>query len=503
MDGMRRFPLFLLVVSGAGIAGIGGIAGCIGSSDQPVTERRSAVGEPANGFPSALERLGLMAINRARSDPQTVKGAQSTSYPARPPVIWSAVLNQSARFHAISLELSNVTLMHPSPCTLNTNVATSGCTGDPSCACASAVPATCAACATAGGTTTCGTDPFVRIGYFTSGSGVSANGEVAAAGYANPMTVVDGWMDEAAGSDGHRKNLTDQGISSNTMGYGHSSGANCWSTFDVSDSGKLTGATIPKIPTAAVSPASGAAGTFTFYATWADPALGTPSSLNVVIDGVCTALTREIGTDTLNATYKGTAPLTAGCHNYWIAGKDAAGAAVAYPTTGAITLSVGGTACSSDYLASAPAASCAGDGGVTTGAGGTGAGTAGTVGTGTGGTGTGRGGSSGSGGRATGGGGGGQPGSGGRATGGGGGGQPGSGGTSSGGQPGSGGTSSGGQPGSGGSGATGGSTGSGGTAGNGASGGCACDVGTTDLPPTGVGLLLLAALPLRRRRARV
>ncbi|HEY5089443.1 MAG TPA: CAP domain-containing protein, partial [Polyangia bacterium] len=305
---MRHVPLFLLVLSGAWCAGF---AGCIGSPGEAVTERQSAVGEPANGFPSALERLGLMAINRARSDPQTVKGAKSTSYPARPPVIWSAVLNQSARFHAISLELSNVTLMHPSPCTLNTNVATSGCTGDPSCACASAVPATCASCAAAGGSTTCGTDPFVRIGYFTSGSGVSANGEVAAAGYANPMAVVDGWMDEDAGSDGHRKNLTDQGISSNTMGYGHSSGANCWSTFDVSDSGKLTSATIPKIPTAAVSPASGAAGTFTFYATWADPTLGAPSSLNVVIDGVCTALTREIGTDTLNATYKGTAPLTA------------------------------------------------------------------------------------------------------------------------------------------------------------------------------------------------
>jgi hypothetical protein len=54
-----------------------------------------------NGFPSALERLGLMAINRARSDPQTVKGASSASYPARPPVIWSLVLNQSARFWAV------------------------------------------------------------------------------------------------------------------------------------------------------------------------------------------------------------------------------------------------------------------------------------------------------------------------------------------------------------------------------------------------------------------
>ena len=67
-------------------------------------------------------------------------------------------------------------------------------------------------------------------------------------------------MDEAAGSDGHRKILTDQGTTANTMGYGHASGANCWKTFDVGDSGNLKNATIPKIPTAAVSPASGAAG---------------------------------------------------------------------------------------------------------------------------------------------------------------------------------------------------------------------------------------------------
>ena len=90
---MRR-PLACLVL----------LTGCLAPGSEPVSERRAAIGEPANGFPSALERMGLMAINRARSDPQTVTGPKSTSYPARPPVIWSAVLNQSARFHSISLE---------------------------------------------------------------------------------------------------------------------------------------------------------------------------------------------------------------------------------------------------------------------------------------------------------------------------------------------------------------------------------------------------------------
>ena len=342
-----------------------GLASCA-APQEPEVARRSALGEPMNGFPTAAERLGIMAINRARSDPQTVKGPSSASYPARPPVLYSYTLSRSARFHATSLSLNNVTLMHPSPCVLNTNVATANCTGDPACACASPVPTTCAACASAGGTTTCGTDPFVRIGYFTAGTTTAANGEVAAAGYADPMAVVDGWMDEAAGSDGHRMNLTDQGIKSNTMGYGHSQGG-CFSTFDVSDSGNMTGATIPKLPTAAVRvPANDAAGSYAFYATWADPALGAPASLNVVVDGACTAMARELGSDTLNATYKATATLAAGCHNYFMVARDAAGATVTYPTTGAINIPVGSaTACATDFLTTAPAASCAGDAGVT------------------------------------------------------------------------------------------------------------------------------------------
>ena len=159
--------------------------------------------------------------------------------------------------------------------------------------------------------------------------------------YADPMAVVDGWMDEAAGSDGHRMNLTDQSIKSTTMGYGHSQGG-CFSTFDVSDSGNMTGATIPKLPTAAVrAPANNAAGSYAFYATWADPALGAPASLSVVIDGACTAMARELGTDTLNATYKATATLAAGCHSYFMVARDAAGAVVRKSVAHAVALPTG------------------------------------------------------------------------------------------------------------------------------------------------------------------
>ena len=288
-------------------------------------------------------------------------------------------------------------------------------------------------------------------------------------------------MDEAAGSDGHRKILTDQGTSANTMGYGHASGANCWSSFDTGDSGTLSKATIPKLPTAAVSPASGKAGTFTFYATWADPSLGAPSAIDVVVDGSCTALSRELGTDKLNATYKGTATLAAGCHNYYILARDASGAAVTYPTSGAITVAVGSSTCSSDYVATAATASCAGDGGVVAGTGGSGPGTGGTGGaagkSGTGGL-TGSGGTIGQGGSA------------GRGTG------AATGGTT--GQGGSAGAATGEATGTGGSPDAGGNP-VGGPSKIANSGGCSCDVGPNNLPSTAAGFLLLAILFLLRR----
>ncbi len=265
-------------------------------------------------------------------------------------------------------------------------------------------------------------------------------------------------------------------------GYGHATGTKeCYSPFDVSDSGNIKNAIIPKIPTAAVSPAGGAAGTFTFYSTWADPSLGAPASINVVVDGNCTALTRELGTDTLNATYKGTAALTAGCHNYYILARDASGTAATYPTTGAITLTVGSSSCSSDYVATAPTASCAADGGVVAGTGGSSTATGGTTGSG----GAATGGAIGSGGRGT----GGTTGAGGRGTGG----QTTSG--TGGASTGTGGTSTGAAGTS-----MGGTTGTGGSTNKDGSAGCGCDVGSNGLPSTSAGLLLLALLCLSRRR---
>jgi hypothetical protein len=84
---------------------LAGLGSCT-AAPEPQVARRSALGEPMNGFPTAAERPGIMAINRARSDPQTVKGASSATYAARPPVLYSYTLSRSARFHATSLSLA-------------------------------------------------------------------------------------------------------------------------------------------------------------------------------------------------------------------------------------------------------------------------------------------------------------------------------------------------------------------------------------------------------------
>src|SRR5262249_9814097 len=73
--------------------------------------------------------------------------------------------------------------------------------------------------------------------------------------------------------------------------------------------------------------------------------------------GVCTPMTLEIGTDKLNATYKATATLAAGCHTYYVVGVDASSARVSYPTTGVYNIPVGSSTCD-DYVASNSGSDC-------------------------------------------------------------------------------------------------------------------------------------------------
>jgi hypothetical protein len=229
--------------------------GCF-ADPSSVGDVTQAVGEQNAGFPNPWERALFMAANRARSDPSVVKGPQSMILPAQPPLVFEQGLARSARFHAVTLETGHAPLMHESPCTLRTDVATSGCDGQPACACTTG--ATCNSCSNC----PAGTGPFARIKYFYPSGG---NGEVAAAGYGDPWGVMDGWVNEAAGSDGHRQIV--DGSGAGVVGFGHAGGTAgaCWSTFDVGDFGGAK-PTPPKIASAAPKPYAGAAGTFRIYA---------------------------------------------------------------------------------------------------------------------------------------------------------------------------------------------------------------------------------------------
>jgi hypothetical protein len=283
------------------------LAGCSGSvSGGAGTAQSELVGDPQNGFPNPNERALFMAANRTRSDPSTVKGPSSTIYPAAAPLMVNYDLERSSRFHSTMLATGHAPLMHESPCTLNADVGTSGCDGTPACG--------------------------------------------------DPWSVMDGFVDEAAGSDGHRQIVTSSSYTVAGFGHADSPAGACWGTFDAGDFGgaKVAAALIPS---AAPKPVAGAAGTFRIYATWADPAGGAPATLRAVVDGACTDLTRELGDPKLNSTWYADVPLANGCHSVYILGQSASGTHVSYPTTTAFTINVGKTTNCADSLAQ-PTASC-------------------------------------------------------------------------------------------------------------------------------------------------
>ena len=323
------------------------VAGCNSQPEPATYEEQSLGGDPQNGFPNPYERAMFMAANRTRSDPSTVKGPQSKIYPAAAPLALSYDLERSSRFHANMLSKGKAPLMHASPCVLRTDVATSGCDGDPVCGCTTG--ATCSSCSACPD----GTDVGTRLRYFAPQE--RGWGEIIAAGYGDPWRVMDGWVDEADGDDGHRAIVTS--ASYGVAGFGHSdspAGA-CRPNFDGGDFGGSKPAT-GRIPSASSKPYAGAAGSYRVYATWADPQGGAPASLNAIVDGSCVAMQRELGDPRLNATYFADVPLVAGCHSVFVLGTSTTGASERYPSSTAFTIRVGGVACAESVAQ--PAASC-------------------------------------------------------------------------------------------------------------------------------------------------
>jgi len=297
-----------------------------------------AVGEEVGGFPNWQERVIHEWMNRARSEPQvemaqclSMYGAgrcgEAACFTPIAPLVYSQNLTRAARFHSDEMRLQGY-FAHDSNCAVVTNINQlypGTCQGAASCACTS-------------GTATTWT---ARVALF----GMSTSGEIIASG-TDPNGAFYQWLFENSSSttcaystaNGHRWNILKQ---TGAIGTGVSGPS-------VGDFGSSSG-TIPKLPSGSHYPRQAA--TVAVWANWYDSAA--PMSAMVNVDGTCSPLTRQRGTDLNGAWSAMVSGVASGCHRYYFLFQDKDGQAVTYPTTG--SLAIGPTTGCPDYDASRPA----------------------------------------------------------------------------------------------------------------------------------------------------
>jgi uncharacterized protein YkwD len=287
-----------------------------------------AVGEPVNGFPNWAERVIHEWINRARVDPQFEMNAcgspcvERSCYGVMPPLTWSAALNRSARFHSDEMVRQGY-FAHTSACTVVSNID-------------SLYPTSCngsAACACVGGAKTCSptcTGFAQRVQLF----GGSPSGEIIASP-SDPDYAFYLWLFEPSdttncqftSANGHRWLILE---STGAVGAGVAG-------YSTGDFGGGSGAA--KIPSAAHYPQQAAS--VGVWANWYDSA--GPSLATVNVDGACTPMTLQRGTQVNGAWSATVTGVGTGCHRYYINFVDAAGLAVTYPSTGSLAIGSGST----------------------------------------------------------------------------------------------------------------------------------------------------------------
>jgi uncharacterized protein YkwD len=326
--------------------------------------RAIAEGEAINGYPNWSERVMLEWMNRSRSAPQAdLAGCpagsclESACYStASPPRHLDQNLEHSARFHADHMMINDY-FDHPSYCSLSSTIATTYpnvCAGAASCSCTQGALTT---------NTSAWTDPFTRMGMF--GAQVGAAGEIIAAGYSGPDDAFYGWLYEPATtsscgftqSNGHRYLILTNGYGPSAgSGYVTNSGAYPdYSSYAVMDFAGSASDTY-KIPSGAHYPQQAAS--VNAWANWYDSA--GPSVAQIDVDGVCSNMTLQRGTQTNGAWLQTVSGVGSGCHRYLFAFKDSAGNAVLYPTTGSLGIGDGSASCP-DWTPIAPSL-CAGFG---------------------------------------------------------------------------------------------------------------------------------------------
>ncbi len=277
----------------------------------PVLAQR---GVPQSGFPLWQERVNHVLINRARAEP-TAEMKTCSETAVRPPVVWSYNLNRAARFQSANLQKTQ-TFAHDSPCNLVSNLSdlylpNGACDGAPSCACVNGQVLG----------EGLGTKTFTRIAMF----GTPGSGENIAAGYPSPEAVHAGWMM----SSGHCSNIL--------AGHG-SVGVGWFSNYWTQNfgGGSPTGTLIA----GAHSPQFTGGTPVEFRVNYYNTA-GGPQGAQINVDGTCSTMTLERGTQT-NGTWLHTQPLSGtACRRYFFVFADPAGNTVYLPETG--SYGVGGS----------------------------------------------------------------------------------------------------------------------------------------------------------------
>lgn len=293
-------------------------------------------GDSNGTFPRWEERAVAELTNRARVDPAAELAAcpagaclESACYStAAAPLLWSYDLNQSSRFHSVSMAMFPF-FAHDTPCVLFSDLdARFPGTSDGSFA---------SSCSGSGTTTA-----QARVNLF----GATFMGENIASGFAKPHDAFYVWLYESAATaacgftlnNGHRYNiLTNSGPA---LGVGNS-GAN-W-TQDFGGSGS-----VPKIPSGShwtatnhVRDAAPADNRVEFWANWYHTTGGAPTTATVVLDSIATTMTRARGTATNGAYTVTVNNVSAACHTYYFAFVDSSLNAVRYPATGVLGFGAG------------------------------------------------------------------------------------------------------------------------------------------------------------------
>jgi hypothetical protein len=293
------------------------------------------IGESINGFPNWSERVILEWMNRARVDPQFEMRAcgapcgEAACYRAAAPLVWDEGLNHSARFHSDEMTKQHY-FAHDSKCSIVSNINALypvACDGSASCACGT-------------GTPTVWTE---RIGLFGSG----ATGEIIAS-TGDPNTSFYLWLYEQSATqscgftsaNGHRwlilSSVGAVGVGATSMAVGDFGG----------------NATPYKIPSAGHYPKQAA--TVALWANWYDT--NAPKSADAVVDGHCTSMTLQRGSQQNGAWSANATNAGAGCHRYYFSFIDSTGAEITYPATG--SLGIGDSSCD-DWNATRMTAKCA------------------------------------------------------------------------------------------------------------------------------------------------